>query len=81
MYNPMYRSLNESSYYDNITGNEDIIEKMGEIDIYDLKKKGYVKVKTSDLLKVCADGIYKMMRDYPYLYQFMAKCKPMYLPV
>ena len=81
MYNPMYRSLKESSYYDTITGNEDIIEKMGEIDIYDLKKKGYVKVKTSDLLKVCADGIYKMMRDYPYLYQFMAKCKPMYLPV
>ena len=81
MYNQMYRSLNESSYYDVITGNEDIIEKMGEIDIYDIKTKAYVKVKADDILKVCSDAIYKMMRDYPYLYNFMSKCKPMYIPV
>lgn len=82
MYNHMYKSLNESSFYDDASsGNGDIIEKMGEIDIFDIKKKAYVKVKAEDLLKVCSDGIYKMMRDYPYLYQFMAKCKPMYLPV
>lgn len=81
IHNFMYKSLNESSVYDISSGNEDIIEKMGDVDIYDIKKKAYVKIKTTDLLKVCSDGIYKMMRDYPYLYQFMAKCKPMYLPV
>ena len=81
IHNFMYKSLNESSVYDISSGNEDIIEKMGEVDIYDIKKKAYVKIKATDLLKVCSDGIYKMMRDYPYLYQFMAKCKPMYLPV
>jgi len=81
MYNLMYNRLNESTNYDSTVGNEDIIEKLGEIDIFDEKKKEYVKVKTTDLLKVCADGIFKMQRDYPYLYQFMAKCKTMYLPV
>jgi len=81
MYNVIYKRLNESSSYDIAEGNEDAIERLGEIDIFDLKKKGYIKVKASDIIKVCADGIYKMMRDYPYLYQFMAKCKPMYIPV
>lgn len=77
----MYRSLNESSFYDVITGNEDIIDKMGEIPIFDENKKEYIQIKSSNILKVCADAIYKMMRDYPYLYKFMGKCKPMYIPI
>ena len=59
--------LNESSSYDMPSGNEDIIEKLGEIDIFDEGTKNYKKVKASDLIKVCNDGVYKMMRDYPYL--------------
>ena len=74
--------LNEAtSSYDAASGNEDIIEKLGEIDVYDEKSKGFIKVKASSIIKVVNDGIYKMQRDYPYLYQFMAKCKVMYLPV
>lgn len=74
--------LNEAaSSYDATTGNEDIIEKLGEIEIFDEKTKSMVKKKTSEFIKVCNDATYKMMRDYPYLYQFMAKCKVMYLPV
>ena len=73
--------LNEAvSGYDAASGNEDIIEKLGEISVYDYKTKDFTKVKSSSIIKVVNDGVYKMQRDYPYLYQFMAKCKIMYIP-
>ena len=72
--------LNES-VYDAVSGNEDIIMKLNEVDIYDQKTKNLVKVKVENLIKVVNNGVYKIMRDYPYLYQFMAKCKIMYIPV
>lgn len=75
-----YNRLNES-VYDSVSGNEDIIMKLDEVDIYDQKTKKPVKVKVEKLIKVVNDGVYKMMRDYPYLYQFMTKCKIMYIPV
>lgn len=74
--------LNESiSGYDAASGNEDAIEGLGDVDVYDEKKGGFVKIKASSIIKVVNDGIYRMQRDYPYLYQFMAKCKVMYIPV
>lgn len=81
MYNWRNYQLNESSGYDVAVGNEDIIEKLGEINIYDEKTKNIVQVNVTKLMKVCSDAVYKMNRDYPYLYQFMAKCKIMYIPV
>jgi len=75
----MYNHLNESAY-ESEGGNADIMEKLGEVDVYNEKTKGYDKVKVSSILKVCSDAIYKMQRDFPYLYQFMAKCKVMYIP-
>lgn len=74
--------LNESiSGYDAAAGNEDVIEGLGDVDVYDEKKGEFVKIKASSIIKVVNDGIYRMQRDYPYLYQFMAKCKVMYIPV
>ena len=74
--------LNESiSGYDAASGNEDVIEGLGDVDVYDEKKGEFVKIKASSIIKVVNDGIYRMQRDYPYLYQFMAKCKVMYIPV
>ena len=64
-----------------MSGNEDIIMKLDEVDIYDQKTKKPIKIKVEKFIKVVNDGVYKMMRDYPYLYQFMAKCKIMYIPV
>ena len=64
-----------------MSGNEDVIEGLGDVDVYDEKKGEFVKIKASSIIKVVNDGIYRMQRDYPYLYQFMAKCKVMYIPV
>lgn len=72
--------LNEASTYESLYSNEDIIEKLGEVDIYDYEKKAYVKMNASDIIKVASDALYKMQRDYNYLYQFITKCKLMYLP-
>ena len=75
-----YVILNEASSYESLYSNEDIIEKLGEVDIYDYEKKTYVKMNVSDIIKVASDALYKMQRDYSYLYQFITKCKLMYLP-
>ncbi len=79
MYN-RYISLNEASAYESLYSNEDIIEKLGEVDIYDYGKKTYIKKNASDIIKVVSDALYKMHRDYNYLYQFITKCKLMYIP-
>ena len=79
MYN-RYISLNEASTYESLYSNEDIIEKLGEVDIYDYEKKTYIKKNASDIIKVVSDALYKMHRDYNYLYQFITKCKLMYIP-
>ena len=75
-----YVILNEASSYESLYSNEDIIENLGEVDIYDYEKKTYVKMNASDIIKVASDALYKMQRDYSYLYQFITKCKLMYLP-
>lgn len=78
----MYNNpLNESSTFDYSYSNEDIILKLGEINIYDENKKSYIKMKPDDIIKVCNDALYKMQRDYPYLYLFLNKCKIMYIPI
>ena len=79
MYN-RYIALNEASTYESLYSNEDIIEKLGEVDIYDYEKKAYIKKNASDIIKVVSDALYKMHRDYNYLYQFITKCKLMYIP-
>ena len=79
MYN-RFNTLNEASTYESLYSNEDIIEKLGEVDIYDYEKKTYVKMNASDIIKVASDALYKMQRDYNFLYQFITKCKLMYLP-
>ncbi len=79
MYN-RYISLNEASTYESLYSNEDIIEKLGEVDVYDYEKKTYIKMNASDIIKVASDALYKMQRDYNYLYQFITKCKLMYIP-
>ena len=79
MINWMYNHLYESAY-DTEGGNADIVEKLGEVNIYNEKTKKFDRVKASSVIKVCVDAIYKMQRDYPYLYQFMKKCKVMYIP-
>ena len=75
-----YVILNEASSYESLYSNEDIIEKLGEVDIYDYGKKTYIKKNASDIIKVVSDALYKMHRDYNYLYQFITKCKLMYIP-
>ena len=75
-----YITLNEASTYESLYSNEDIIEKLGEVDVYDYEKKAYVKMNASDIIKVASDALYKMQRDYNYLYQFITKCKLMYIP-
>ena len=76
----MYK-INEESTYESLYSNEDIIEKLGEVDVYDHEKNTFVKKNVSDIIKVCSDAMYKMQRDYNYLYQFITKCKLMYIPV
>lgn len=78
---PFYNNRLNESVYDSVSGNEDIIMKLDEVDIYDQKTKKPIKIKVEKLIKAVNDGVYKMMRDYPYLYQFMTKCKIMYIPV
>ena len=75
-----YITLNEASTYESLYSNEDIIEKLGEVDVYDYEKKAYVKMNASDIIKVASDALYRIQRDYNYLYQFITKCKLMYLP-
>ena len=70
----------EANAYQAIYTNEDIIEKLGEVNVYDSKKKEMVKMPASDIMKVVSDALYKMHRDYNYLYQFITKCKIMYIP-
>ena len=80
MYNGIryYYSLNES--YGANEGNADMIEKLGEIDIFDEKSKSYIKMKASDIIKVVVNAQYKISRDYPYFNLFMDKCRIMYIP-
>lgn len=73
-------TLNEASTYESLYSNEDIIEKLGEVDVYDYEKNAYVKMNASDIIKVASDALYRIQRDYNYLYQFITKCKLMYLP-
>ncbi len=75
-----YITLNEASTYESLYSNEDIIEKLGEVDVYDYEKKAYVKMNAADIIKVASDALYRIQRDYNYLYQFITKCKLMYLP-
>lgn len=73
-------TLNEAATYESLYSNEDIIEKLGEVEVYDYEKKAYVKMNASDIIKVASDALYRIQRDYNYLYQFITKCKLMYLP-
>ena len=80
MYNRVrYHYLNESSHAIN-EGNADLIERLGDLDIYDLDSKGYIKMKATKIIKVVADAQYKIQRDYPYFNLFLEKCKIMYIP-
>lgn len=75
-----YNSLYEGNAYQSLYSNEDIIEKLGEVNVYDSSSKSFVKMRASDIMKVASDALYKMQRDYNYLYQFITKCKLMYIP-
>lgn len=75
-----YITLNEAATYESLYSNEDIIEKLGEVDVYDREKEAYVKMNASDIIKVASDALYRIQRDYNYLYQFITKCKLMYIP-
>ena len=66
----MYR-INEEATYESLYSNEDIIEKLGEIDVYDSEKKEFVKMNAGDIINVSSDALYKLQRDYNYLYQFI----------
>jgi hypothetical protein len=76
----MYR-INEDMSYASMYSNEDIIEALGEIPVFDSGKRAFVNVKAGDIIKVCNDALYRLDRDYKYLYQFLTKCKLMYIPV
>ena len=78
MYNNFRRHLNES--YGANEGNADIIEKLGDVDVYDENTKSLIKYNASKIIKVCADAQYKIQRDYPYFKLFLDKCKVMYIP-
>ena len=78
MYN-YKNSLNESSYK-SYEGNADIIEKLGEVDVFDTKTNSIIKYSAKDIIKVCVDAQYKIQRDYPYFKLFLDKCKVMYIP-
>ena len=79
MYNrDRYHYLNES--FHSSEGNADMIERLGEVDIYDQNSKQYIKMKPSDIIKVVVDAQYKIQRDYPYFNLFLEKCKVMYIP-
>ena len=43
----MYK-INEESTYESLYSNEDIIEKLGEVDVYDHEKNTFVKKNVSD---------------------------------
>lgn len=57
-----------------------MIERLGEVEIYDQNSKQYIKMKPSDIIKVVVDAQYKIQRDYPYFNLFLEKCKVMYIP-
>ena len=78
MYN-YKNSLNES-LYKSYEGNADIIEKLGEVDVFDTKTKSIIKYSAKEIIKVCVDARYKIQRDYPYFNLFLDKCKVMYIP-
>lgn len=78
MYSNFTKKLNES--YGAYEGNADMIEKLGEVDIYDEKTKKLIKYSAKDIIKVCVDAQYKIQRDYPYFKLFLDKCKIMYIP-
>ena len=61
MYN-YKNSLNESSYK-SYEGNADIIEKLGEVDVFDTKTNSIIKYSAKDIIKVCVDAQYKIQRD------------------
>ena len=73
-----YHYLNES--YNANEGNADMIEKLGDLDIYDEKSKSYIKMPASKIISVVANAQYKIQRDYPYFNLFLEKCKIMYIP-
>lgn len=78
--NYQYR-LNEEKSYEELYSNEDVIEKLGVVPIWDAEKKAYIEMNPSDIISVCSNALYKIHRDYPYLYQFITKCKLMYIPI
>ena len=78
--NYLYR-LNEEKSYEELYSNEDAIEKLGVVQIWDEEKRAYIEMNPSDIISVCSNALYKIHRDYSYLYQFITKCKLMYIPV
>ena len=64
-----YHYLNES--YNANEGNADMIEKLGDLDIYDEKSKSYIKMPASKIISVVANAQYKIQRDYPYFNLFL----------
>ena len=75
-----YNLLNEANAYQSLYSNEDVIEKLGEVDVFDSTTKKFVKKNAGEIIKVASDALYKMHRDYNFLYQFITKCKLMYIP-
>lgn len=75
-----FQSLNEANAYKSFYSNEDVIEKLGEVNVYDSETKSFVKMNPTEIMKVASDALYKMQRDYNYLYQFITRCKLMYIP-
>ena len=76
-----YYKLNEEKSYEELYSNEDVIESLGVVQVFDESKKTYIEMDPSEIISVCSNALYKIHRDYPYLYQFITKCKLMYIPV
>lgn len=76
-----YYKLNEEKSYEELYSNEDVIEGLGVVQVFDESKKEYIEMDPSEIISVCSNALYKIHRDYPYLYQFITKCKLMYIPV
>ena len=76
-----FMKINESlKKYGNI-GNVEEIYSLGEIDIFDIKKKSFVKVSTSDIIMIVDDALRYMKTKYPYLHLYLQSYKIMYIPV
>ena len=72
--------INESAKYGH-EGNIKEILNLGEINIFDYKKKDVIKVNAEDITDIVDEAMYDMRIKYPYLYLFINGCKVMYIPI